>query len=149
MASTRKLIHSLILFSIYLISYFPIFKTGIYQLNRLLIIINRNNNQILNKGFSLLDGFSYLQFSIRRIEKIIDIFHVYLHKRNAYTPILFILCMLKVIEDIIQREWNHALILSFYSLQCSHRVGFACTCLTIYEKTGIISIQHVGYDGKA
>lgn len=98
-----------------MVSNFSELQTSIYQLNRLLVVIDWHYHQIFYKGLSLLDRLSDLQFSVGGIEEVIDVLHVNLHEGNTDAPFLFILGV-EMIEDIVQGKWYETLIFSFDGL---------------------------------
>ena len=61
MTSTRELIH-------FLISHFAVLKPCVDKFNALLVVFDRNNNQIFNEGLSLFNRLPDLQLSVARVK---------------------------------------------------------------------------------
>lgn len=90
MAATGKLIH-------FLIPHLSKLQASIDQLNRLLVVLDRNYNEVFHEGLALFKRLSDLQFAIGRVEEIIDILHVDLHEGNADAPLFFALRLAEVV----------------------------------------------------
>lgn len=142
MTSARELIHLLV-------ANLPELQASIYQLNRLLVVIDRHYHQILNKGLSLFDGLSDLQFSVGWIEEVVDVLHINLHEGNADAPLLLVLGVVEMVEDVVQRKWNEALIFSFDCLQSTHSKRFSRSCLSVHEQGSVVALEHVLDNGEA
>ena len=74
----------------FLVADFPVLQPRINELNRLLVVLDGNDDQVLNKSLPLLITLPDLQFSVGRVEQVIDILHVNLHERDTNTPLLLI-----------------------------------------------------------
>lgn len=64
----------------------------------------------------MLDRLSDLQFSVSRVEQIVDVFHVDLHEGDTDAPLFFTFILSEMIQHVVQGKGNQSLILPFDGL---------------------------------
>lgn len=124
MTSAWELIHSLV-------TCLSVLESCVDQVNGLFVVANGYDDQVLNIGLAILDVFSDLELLVGGVQQVVNVLHVYLHKRQTHWPFIFLLGRLQLINYVVERKRYQTLILAFDGLQRTHCVCLACSCLPV------------------